>query len=196
VAEATESPGKNAVIILDMIRGYGWLPGSYGYEMVANVRRLKDAAYAARVPVIHVQSMRRLTDNLGERRNFANTPDLEVIPELQPVDKDILIYKRYLGGFTQNDLDFTMRRMDIEWVILAGASTDNCVLWTAADAHQLAYKVVVVDDCTIVHRQNTYENAREGALQIIRHILHGDVLPLSETIEKYLQPVATPAAAV
>ena len=29
-----------AIIILDMAKGYGWAPGSYGYEMVANVRRL------------------------------------------------------------------------------------------------------------------------------------------------------------
>ena len=42
-----------AVIILDMAKGYGWDPGSFGYEMVSNVRRLKDAAYAAGVPVRH-----------------------------------------------------------------------------------------------------------------------------------------------
>ena len=181
-------PEKIAVIILDMIHGYGWAPGSYGYEMVANVRKLKDAAYAAGAQVIHVQSMRRVTDNITEKRNYPNTQDIEVIPELQPVDKDILIYKRYLGGFTQNDLDYTMRWIGIDTVILAGASTDNCVLWTAADAHQLHYKVVVADDCTMVHRQNTYEGAKEGALQIIRHILRGDVIPLEEVVGKYLKP--------
>ena len=185
-------PSKQAVIILDMIKGYGWQPGSYGYEMVANVRRLKDAAYAAGVPIIHVQSMRRETDNISEKRNYPNTPDLDVIPELQPVDKDILIYKRYLGGFTQNDLDYTMRWMGIQCVILAGASTDNCVLWTAMDAHQLHYKVVVVEDCTMVHRQNTYPNAKEGALRIIRQVLRGDILPLDEVIEKYFKAVEAP----
>ncbi len=175
-----------------MIKGYGWQPGSYGYEMVANVRRLKDAAYAAGVPVIHVQSMRRESDNISEKRNYPNTPDLDVIPELQPVDNDVLIYKRYLGGFTQNDLDYTMRWMGIECVILAGASTDNCVLWTAMDAHQLHYKVVVVEDCTMVHRQNTYPNAKEGALRIIRQVLRGDILPLDEVIEKYFKAAEIP----
>src|SRR5215468_4341148 len=52
------------VIILDMAKGYGWEPGSFGYDMVAKVRQLKDAAYAAKVQVIHVNSMRRPTDNL------------------------------------------------------------------------------------------------------------------------------------
>ena len=36
-----------AVIILDMAKGYGWAPGAFGYDMVARVRRLKDAAHAA-----------------------------------------------------------------------------------------------------------------------------------------------------
>ena len=39
-----------AVIILDMANGYHWTPGSYGYELVARIRRLKDAAHAAGVP--------------------------------------------------------------------------------------------------------------------------------------------------
>ena len=50
---------KVACIILDMSTGYNWAPGSYGYDMVARVRRLKDAAHAAGVPVVHVSSMRR-----------------------------------------------------------------------------------------------------------------------------------------
>ena len=63
---AETAPQKPVVIILDMAKGYGWAPGSYGYDMVARVRRLKDAARAVGVQVIHVHSMRRPTDNLGE----------------------------------------------------------------------------------------------------------------------------------
>jgi nicotinamidase-related amidase len=189
MSEVGLSQPKYAVIILDMIYGYGWLPGTPGFEMVAKVRELKDAAYAAGVQVIHVQSMRRPTDNISERGKYPNSHDIEVIEELQPVEKDILIYKRYLGGFSQNDLDYTMRCMGIDTVILSGASTDNCVLWTAADAHQLHYNVVVVEDCTMVHRANPYPGAKEGALKIIQHVLHGEVLPLDAVIQKYLQPV-------
>src|SRR5688572_26702532 len=109
---AEDRPRKPAVIILDMARGYGWEPGSFGYDMVARVRRLKDAAHAAGVQVIHVNSMRRPTDHLPEpTRMLVGTDGVEVIPELQPVDRDILIYKRYLSGFSHNDLDYTLRTM-------------------------------------------------------------------------------------
>jgi nicotinamidase-related amidase len=137
--------------------------------------------------------MRRATDNFPLPVSDANakmlpgTEWIDVIPELQPVDRDIQIYKRYLGGFTQNDLDYTLRCMGVDCVILAGASTDNCVLWTAADAFQLRYKVVVVEDCTMVHgKARTEAGAKEAALMIIRTVLQSEVLPLAEVVQKYL----------
>ena len=180
---------KPVVIILDMAKGYGWEPGSYGYEMVARVRRLKDAAYAASVPIIHVHSMRRPTDGLPEpTRMLAGTEALEVIPELQPTDRDILIYKRYLSGFSHNDLDYTLRTMRCDTVIIAGASTDNTVLWTAADAFQYRYQVAVVSDCTMVHRATDPPEVKEYALRIVRNVLRSEVLTLDEAILKYLKP--------
>ena len=178
---------RNVVIILDLAKGYGWEPGSFGYEIVGNIRKLKDAAYAANLQVIHVNSMRRPTDNLGEQFTMlAGSEDLQVIPELQPVDRDILIYKRYLSGFSYNDLDYTLRTMGCERVIIAGASTDNTVLWTSADAYQHRYQVVVVEDCTIVHRENEPPGAKECALRIIRSVLKGEVLPLELVKAKYM----------
>ena len=39
-----------AVIILDMAKGYGWAPGSYGYDMVANVRAAEGRCVCRRGP--------------------------------------------------------------------------------------------------------------------------------------------------
>ncbi len=171
-----------------MARGYGWQPGSFGYDMVARVRRLKDAAHAANVQVIHVNSMRRPTDNLPEPPiMLEGTPALEVIPELLPIDQDILIYKRYLSGFSHNDLDYTLRTMGVDTVLISGASTDNTVLWTSADAHQNRYKVVLVEDCCMVHREQEPPGAHEGALRIIRGVLKAEVIGLEEAIREYFR---------
>ena len=157
---------------------------------MARVRRLKDAAHAAGVPVIHVHSMRRPTDNLpGRRHMLVGSDDLEVLPELQPTEQDIIIYKRYLSGFSYNDLDYTLRTMERDTVIITGGSTDNTVLWTSADAFQHRYQVVVVSDCTKVHRAaETHESTirHESALRIIREVLHSEVLTLDEVLAKYL----------
>jgi nicotinamidase-related amidase len=182
-------PKKPVIILLDMAKGYGWRPGGFGYDMVARVRRLKDAAYAAGVQVIHVNSMRRPTDDLPDPPvMLLGSEALDVIDELQPIDRDILIYKRYLSGFSFNDLDYTLRTMGCDMVIIGGASTDNTVLWTSADAHQLHYRVVIAEDCTMVHREKEPPGAQEGAIRIIRSVLKGEILSLDEVIQKYLQP--------
>jgi nicotinamidase-related amidase len=180
---------ETAVIILDMAKGYGWKPGSYGYDMVARVRRLKDAAHAAGAQVIHVNSMRRPTDGVANADRMAPGGEgIQVIDELQPLDQDITIYKRYLSGFSHNDLDYTLRTMGAKRVLIAGASTDNTVLWTAADAHQNRYEVAIVEDCTMVHREQEPPGAQEGAIRIMRGVLRADIVSLDEAIRKYLQP--------
>lgn len=181
---------RPVVIMLDMAKGYGWEPGSFGYEMVAHVRKLKDAAHAAGVPVIHVHSMRRPTDNLprGDYRMLVGTEALEVIPELLPIDDDIIVYKRYLSGFSHNDLDYTLRGLGCTTTIICGASTDNTVLWTSADAFQNRYRVVVPEECTIVHRPEEPPGAKEGALRIIKSVLSGEIISLDDTIRSYLTP--------
>ena len=179
---------RTAVIILDMAKGYGWKPGGYGYDMVERVKRLKDAAYGARLQVLHVNSMRRPSDNVGNPSMKEGTEALDVIDELQPVDKDILVFKRYLSGFSFNDLDYILRNLSVDTVVIAGASTDNTVLWTAADAFQLRYTVAVVEDCTMVHREKEPPEVQTYALRIVSNVLHSDVLSLDEAIAKYLAP--------
>jgi nicotinamidase-related amidase len=78
--------------------------------------------------------------------------------------------------------------MGCDCTIIAGASTDNTVLWTSADAYQNRYKVVVVEDCTMVHRAEEPSGAQECALRIIRNVLHSDVLGLDHVIATYLKP--------
>jgi nicotinamidase-related amidase len=139
---------KSAAIILDMAKGYGnastYVPG-----MVDRIKRLNDVCHARSAQVIHVHSLRRPTDNLPRPGHMmVGTEALEVLPELALAPGDIQIYKRYLSGFSFNDLDYTLRCICVDTVLITGASTDNTVLWTAADAFQLHYTVCVVEDCT------------------------------------------------
>ena len=182
----TRLTAKVAAIILDMAKGYGDA-STYAPGMVERIRRLKDVAHARGAQVIHVHSLRRPTDNLPHPGHMmVGSEALEVLPELLPIDQDIQIYKRYLSGFSHNDLDYTMRCMGVETVLIAGSSTDNTVLWTAADAFQLRYQVCVLEDCTMVHRQGEPPEVKEYALRIVRNVLKSDVLPLEEALAKYL----------
>jgi nicotinamidase-related amidase len=76
--------------------------------------------------------------------------------------------------------------MGADTILIAGASTDNTVLWTAADGFQLNYKVCVIEDCTMVHRPGEPPEVKEYALRIVRNVLSSDVLPLERALAKYL----------
>ena len=49
---------------------------------------------------------------------MVGTEALEVLPELALAAGDIQIYKRYLSGFSFNDLDYTMRCIGIDTVLI------------------------------------------------------------------------------
>ena len=111
---------------------------------------------------------------------------LDVIDALQPVDKDILVFKRYLSGFSYNDLEYILRNLDIDTVVIAGASTDNTVLWTAADAFQRRFRTAVLDDVTMVHRESEPPEVQTYALRIVKNVLRSDVLSLADAMPKYI----------
>lgn len=78
---------------------------------------------------------------------IAGTKGANIISELEPYEDDVIIYKRRFSGFAGTDLDITLREFDIEELVLCGVCTNICVLYTAADARNLNYKVTVLRDC-------------------------------------------------
>lgn len=67
----------------------------------------------------------------------------EVIAELAPRPEERLIYKRRYSAFFGTELDLTLREYGVSELELAGVVTNICVLYTAADARMLNYRVTV-----------------------------------------------------
>jgi nicotinamidase-related amidase len=75
-----------------------------------------------------------------------NTKGGEIIDSLAPRPGDYIIPKRRYSAFFGTDLDATLREMNVSELILVGVCTNICVLYTAADARMLNYKVTVIRD--------------------------------------------------
>jgi nicotinamidase-related amidase len=67
-----------------------------------------------------------------------------------------LIFPKTNGGaFTGTNLDFVLRNMDIQSIIVTGFLTDQCVLATAICGADIGYDVLLVDDaCTGTTKEN------------------------------------------
>lgn len=80
------------------------------------------------------------------RHNLRGNPGTEIIAELHdPRDLVVRGKKRY-SSFHATDLQFLLRRLGADTVILAGINTTTCVLCAAFEATNLDFRVVIAAD--------------------------------------------------
>ena len=71
----------------------------------------------------------------------------DIVPELKPEPNDIVIYKTRFSGFYQTDLDATLKKFGIKYLIFTGVTTSICVESTVRDAMFRDYLCILLSDC-------------------------------------------------
>jgi nicotinamidase-related amidase len=144
-----------ALLLVDVINLFDFPDGAkYAKAWLPSARRiarLRDRAHKAGVPVVYVN------DNFGRWRSDFKTlvsicsepgrPGAAIAQLLQPSDEDFFVLKPHLSGFHQTPLNMLLESGGVGTVVLAGWAADDCILFTAADAHMLHYRVAVPSDC-------------------------------------------------
>jgi nicotinamidase-related amidase len=100
---------------------------------------------------LHTAKVNRKADfivpNDAERGRF--------LKEVKPIEGELVFPKTNGGAFTGTNLDFVLRNMDINSVIVTGFLTDQCVLATAIYGGDVGYDVLLVEDaCTGTTKEN------------------------------------------
>jgi nicotinamidase-related amidase len=145
---------KKALIVIDMLNDFLQKDGALSLgdtgQLIQKIAARIEAFHSLGNPVIHLMDRHLPSDPEFEMfppHCVAGARGSEIIDALRPEEGDRLIPKRRYSGFFGTDLDLTLREMGIEEVELAGVCTQICVLYTAADARMLHYKVKVHKDC-------------------------------------------------
>ena len=183
-------PAKTAIVSIDMHRGHldaspqCPCPAPRARDIVKPIDEFHDSARALGVPVVHVRSVLRRggEDDIrgissAWRRTFPlyvgaipnsdahaieGSPWTEFVTRVAPNDL-IVETKKRLSAFYPTDLDFLLRNMRIETLVLNGGFTDCCILNTAFDAGNHNYRVIVARDLV----RGTDDSLENAALAMV-----------------------------
>jgi nicotinamidase-related amidase len=155
MARSVFPKARTALLIVDVINLFDFPRGAAlarrALPSARNIQRLRDRAHATGVPVIYVN------DNWGRWRSDFRAivadcrrpehPGAPIAELLAPTARDFFVLKPHLSGFHETPLDTLLQNGGVQTVVVVGFAAENCVFFTAAEAHMRDYKVVVPSDC-------------------------------------------------
>jgi ureidoacrylate peracid hydrolase len=77
------------------------------------------------------------------------SPDAKMVDELAPTDDEIVFPKTSSSVFISTNIDYVLRNLGTQYLIIAGCLTDQCVDSTVRDACDLGYLVTVATDACL-----------------------------------------------
>jgi len=134
---------------------------------VKNAQALLKLCRKKRFDIVHVR-MQGPTDNprhtakVNRKIGLIIPPqfeDGEFIDEVKPLHGELIITKTNGGALSGTNLDFILRNMDVDSLILVGFLTDQCVLATSVHAADLGYDVLLVEDACTTRQKKLHDAA-------------------------------------
>lgn len=141
----------------------------YGQRFYAAVQRcgqLLEAARRAALPVVHVKIEAlsgdgRDTGPAHRRMGWRYPPgseETQFLDAVAPRNGEIVITKTVSGAFTATNLDAVLRHMSIEWLLVAGFETDECIEATGRAALDLGYLALFAEDACTAYEAQSHHN--------------------------------------
>ncbi|WP_327706244.1 cysteine hydrolase [Streptomyces decoyicus] len=147
-----------ALIVIDMLNSYEHEDAEFllrsARQALPHLITLLDRARQNGVEVIYVN------DNFGLWRshhdelleNVLSSPHADLVEPIRPDEKSLFVVKVRHSIFYQTPLEYLLRQHGIDTIVLCGQVTEQCVLYSALDAHIRHIQVTVVEDaCAHIH---------------------------------------------
>ena len=185
-------PDLAAIIIIDMQRDFVE-PGGFGETLgnkvallqaiIPATARLLAAFRAAGLPVIHTRECHRpdLSDCPPAKRErgkpslrigdpgpmgrilISGEPGADIIPELYPVEGEIVLDKPGKGAFYATPLGEILAERKIRQLIFAGVTTEVCVQTTMREANDRGFECLLATDAT----ESYFPEFKKAAIDMI-----------------------------
>lgn len=123
--------------------------------VIPNIQRMLSAFRDRDMEVIHTRIQSLTHDgrdrSKGHKRlNLLASPgsrEADFLDEVAPQGDEIVINKTASGVFSSTNINYVLKNIGVDSLIVCGVYTNECVETTVRDACDLGYLVTVVEDC-------------------------------------------------
>ncbi len=155
--------------------------------VVPNLARALDKARQAGLSIFHTHVVTVPGRGPGGqikpgRQVAADSPDASIIDELKPKPGEFVLAKSCSGVFAGTNLDFLLRRLGIEGLIIGGVVTNGCVEHAVTHGHDLGYSCVLLSDGCAALTDEIHEDALQRLTHRRAHIYSVDNLLTTKEI--------------
>lgn len=154
------------LIIIDMLNDFV-LPGAPlevpdTRKTIPNIEREIEKARTEGYPIVYICDAHAPDDKefqIWPRHCVKGSKGAQVIDELEPEPKDIVVEKTTYSGFFNTRLEEVLKEIGATDLILTGCVTNICIMFTSSDAVLRGYKVTVPKDCVAGLNKEDHEFA-------------------------------------
>jgi nicotinamidase-related amidase len=177
-----EVPHKTGVIVVDMVNPYCHPEADRLAARVSSaiggVSRLIQRAGAAEAPLIYVNDnygdWNSSADELAEKALEGAHPEL--VEPILPNGAHSFVIKARHSVFYETPLEYLLDQMGVNRLVLCGQVTEQCILYSALDAHVRHFDVVIPVDAIAA----IYDHLAEAALEMMERNLSAELTSSSE----------------
>ncbi|MGW3559896.1 cysteine hydrolase family protein [Streptomyces sp. NPDC000963] len=160
---------KTALVVIDMLNRYDHPDAEF---LVPSVERalpavvsLLDEARERDLPVVYAN------DNFGKWRSHHGEileaalggPHADLVDPVRPDESSYFVVKARHSAFYDTPLAYLLEKLDVDHLVLCGQVTEQCVLYSALDAHIRHLSVTVARDA-VAH---IHEDLADAALRMM-----------------------------
>ena len=170
------NPKRTCLLLVDT-QNYVWNPEIARREpyfdkqlretVLPNLRGLIDACRATKTEVMYTV-MENLTED-GRDRSLdyklskfwigKNSWEAKVLDQLKPGHDDIVLSKTSSGVFNSTNIEYLLRNIGVDTLLITGFLTDQCVDHAVRDAADRGFYPVCVTDACATHSPERHDSA-------------------------------------
>ncbi len=182
VRQRAVEPDKTALLVVDLQKGeynprkcaaepeHAYLWNRIAATVIPNGQRLLAACRGAGVEVIYTVVECLTLDGRDRSLDYKisgifaakGSWEAEVIDELKPLQNEIVIPKTSSSLFNSTNFEYVLRNLGVEYVMVMGVVTDQCVETAVRDGCDRGFLMTVIDDACATFSEQRHRESLVG----------------------------------